>query len=249
LDTLHVLAASVWLGGLAMLVGVVLPSGKGNPQLAQPVRRFSVLAFSCVGALVVTGTIQAWRQVGELPALTGTHYGELLLLKVGLLSVVLLFAAASRAVLRRRGALRTDLLGRSVTVESAVGVVVVAVTAVLVATTPAKVAYRPTATRTLQAGPVTLELSAVPQGAHTIDLHLYSFGASRLPIDLAELHGDADRPGDDFGPVSLRLQPAGTGHFVANRVLLPSPGTFTVTFYVRTGQFDSYSSSTHLTVR
>ena len=86
---LHLLAMSVWLGGLTALLTVLYRS----PDLdAAPVARFSRLAFISVTVLVVTGVYQSWRGVGSWNALTGTSYGRILLVKLG--AVVLLLAAA-----------------------------------------------------------------------------------------------------------------------------------------------------------
>ncbi|WP_262060909.1 copper resistance CopC/CopD family protein [Streptomyces sp. STR69] len=86
---LHLLAMSVWLGGLTALLTVLYRS----PDLdAAPVARFSRLAFISVTVLVVTGVYQSWRGLGSWNALTGTSYGRILLVKLG--AVVLLLAAA-----------------------------------------------------------------------------------------------------------------------------------------------------------
>ncbi|MCX4812491.1 copper resistance protein CopC [Streptomyces sp. NBC_01239] len=86
---LHLLAMSVWLGGLTALLTTLYRS----PSLdAAPVARFSRLAFTSVTVLVVTGIYQSWRGLGSWNALTGTSYGRILLVKLG--AVVLLLAAA-----------------------------------------------------------------------------------------------------------------------------------------------------------
>ncbi|MFD4879007.1 copper resistance CopC/CopD family protein [Streptomyces sp. NPDC058420] len=86
---LHLLAMSVWLGGLTALLTTLYRS----PALdAAPVARFSRLAFTSVTVLVVTGIYQSWRGLGSWNALTGTSYGRILLVKLG--AVVLLLAAA-----------------------------------------------------------------------------------------------------------------------------------------------------------
>ncbi|MFD0315996.1 copper resistance CopC/CopD family protein [Streptomyces flavalbus] len=90
---LHLLAASVWLGGLAALYRTEVP--------APAVARFSRLAFTCVTVLVVTGTYQAWRGLGPLDALTTTSYGRLLLAKLGAVAALLTAATLSRRWTRR----------------------------------------------------------------------------------------------------------------------------------------------------
>lgn len=60
------------------------------------VRRFSRLAFCSVLVLVATGIYQSWRQVGTWRALTDTTYGQLLLLKTGLVVLLVGIAWTSR---------------------------------------------------------------------------------------------------------------------------------------------------------
>lgn len=89
-DVLHLLAVAAWLGGLVALLTALYRT----PDLTSAaVRRFSTIAFVSVVVLVATGVYQSWRQVGTWSALTGTGYGQLLLVKVGL--VVVLVGAAS----------------------------------------------------------------------------------------------------------------------------------------------------------
>ncbi|GAA1908428.1 copper resistance protein CopC [Streptomyces durmitorensis] len=92
-DVVHLLAVAAWLGGLAALVVALYfaPSVE-----AGAVRRFSRVAFCSVVALAATGLYQSWRQVGSWSALTGTWYGQLLLIKVGLVVVLVGIAGISR---------------------------------------------------------------------------------------------------------------------------------------------------------
>ncbi|MFE9930372.1 copper resistance CopC/CopD family protein [Streptomyces sp. NPDC005533] len=92
-DILHLLAVATWLGGLAALL-VALHKVPGIERAA--VRRFSTVAFVSVLVLAVTGVYQSWRQLGSWSALTGTDYGQLLLVKVGLVAVLLGIAYLSR---------------------------------------------------------------------------------------------------------------------------------------------------------
>ncbi|MFF8269852.1 copper resistance CopC/CopD family protein [Streptomyces sp. NPDC016562] len=92
-DILHLLAVATWLGGLTALL-VCLHKVPGIEREA--VRRFSRVAFGSVLVLAVTGVYQSWRQVGSWSALTGTDYGRLLLLKVGLVAVLIGLGYVSR---------------------------------------------------------------------------------------------------------------------------------------------------------
>ncbi|MFF7363905.1 copper resistance protein CopC [Streptomyces sp. NPDC008125] len=92
-DMAHLLAVAAWLGGLAALLTALYRV----PDLpAAAVRRFSRTAFCSVVVLAATGLYQSWRQVGSWSALTGTAYGRLLLVKVGLVAVLVGVAWISR---------------------------------------------------------------------------------------------------------------------------------------------------------
>ncbi|MFJ1913033.1 copper resistance protein CopC [Streptomyces sp. NPDC088147] len=92
-DVLHLLAVASWLGGLtALLVALYRAPSLENAA----VRRFSRVAFVSVVVLAATGLYQSWRQVGSWSALWGTSYGQLLLVKVGLVAVLVGIAWFSR---------------------------------------------------------------------------------------------------------------------------------------------------------
>ncbi|MCU1377213.1 MAG: copper resistance protein CopC [Acidimicrobiales bacterium] len=99
LDLVHLGAAATWLGGLLVLTLLVLPrddAGSTTPI----VRRFSSMAAVAVFTVVVTGTIQAFRQLGGLDALRTTSYGRLLVIKVVIVAVVVVLGALSRSLVR-----------------------------------------------------------------------------------------------------------------------------------------------------
>lgn len=92
-DILHLLAVAAWLGGLVSLLVALYRT----PEIGSgAVRRFSAVAFGSVVVLAATGIYQSWRQVGSWSALTGTRYGQLLIVKVALIGVMLAVAWFSR---------------------------------------------------------------------------------------------------------------------------------------------------------
>ncbi|MFJ4690837.1 copper resistance CopC/CopD family protein [Streptomyces sp. NPDC088766] len=100
-DVVHLLAVACWLGGLCALL-VALYRGDA-PVEASVVRRFSRVAFGSVVTLVVTGTYQSWRQLGSWSAFTETRYGQLLLIKIGLVALLVGVARISRRWTNRLG--------------------------------------------------------------------------------------------------------------------------------------------------
>ncbi|MBR7672373.1 copper resistance protein CopC [Streptomyces daliensis] len=99
-DVVHLLAVATWLGGLAALLVSLY---WGPPIERAAVLRFSRLAFWSVTVLAATGLYQSWRQVGSWSALTGTSYGQLLIVKVGLVALLVGIAWISRRWTARLG--------------------------------------------------------------------------------------------------------------------------------------------------
>jgi putative copper resistance protein D len=100
-DTLHLLAAAIWIGGLVSLVLLLSVSRRdqtpaGVSFARDATQRFSTMGIAVVVVVLATGIINAWILVGSWHALIVTGYGRLLMLKVVLFAVMLLIAAANR---------------------------------------------------------------------------------------------------------------------------------------------------------
>ncbi|MGV4981744.1 copper resistance CopC/CopD family protein [Streptomyces sp. NRAIS4] len=102
-DVLHLLAVAAWLGGLTALLVALYRAPAETPVEAAAVRRFSRVAFGSVVTLVATGTYQSWRQLGSWSAFTDTRYGQLLLVKIGLVALLVGIASVSRRWTGRLG--------------------------------------------------------------------------------------------------------------------------------------------------
>jgi putative copper export protein/mono/diheme cytochrome c family protein len=90
LDALHVLATGVWIGGLLPLAALLrAASGErgadARPYAVLAARRFSRLALACFLVLLASGVVNAAIHVGGVPALLGTTYGRLLMVKLALI--------------------------------------------------------------------------------------------------------------------------------------------------------------------
>jgi putative copper resistance protein D len=142
-DVVHLLAAGAWLGALP---GLVFLLGGAQPleAAAQMVRRFSTLGAVSVSALFLSGLGNGWYLVGGVPALIGTDYGQLLLVKLALFAAMVALAAVNRLSLTarltvqdlsNRAALRS--LRRNATLEIAAGTIVVAIVGMLGIKVPA----------------------------------------------------------------------------------------------------------------
>jgi copper transport protein len=98
LDWLHLVSGSIWLGGLVGLLVLwrSLPSARRTAGLAVAVPRFSNVALPSVVVLLATGTLATIIHMPAVDALWKTGYGVAILVKIGLLSAAVLFAATNR---------------------------------------------------------------------------------------------------------------------------------------------------------
>lgn len=150
-DILHLLAAGAWLGALLPLVMLLAQTWRDKNSQAVAAActatlRFSVLGLSCVGTLIVTGIVNTWFLAGSVPALLGTVYGQLLLVKIALFATMIAVAGVNQRRLlpclsdvASDGALRVRTCGqicRNATIEASLGVLVLAVVAIIGILTP-----------------------------------------------------------------------------------------------------------------
>ena len=101
-DSLHLLAAGAWLGGLVGLLDLIVTSlyrkNASNRQACEAALRFSMMGYIAVAILVASGLINSWFLVGSFTNLVSTTCGRLLLLKLTLFAAMVGFAGVNRFV-------------------------------------------------------------------------------------------------------------------------------------------------------
>jgi copper transport protein len=96
-DWFHLVAGSVWVGGLIGMVVLAasLPAARRVAALIVCVPRFSNTAFVSVLVLIGAGTGSAVQHMPTLASFWQTSYGKALLVKIALLGAALLLAAVN----------------------------------------------------------------------------------------------------------------------------------------------------------
>jgi putative copper resistance protein D len=144
-QTVHLLAAGLWLGGLVPL-GWLLRRARTAQEDAgiiaarDAIRHFSQMGYVAVALIALTGAINSLLLVGSLRAMLGTPYGRLLALKILLFFAMVVVALVNRfhlapRICREAVALRA--LCRTVCVEQGLGLGILAVVSVLGTRPPA----------------------------------------------------------------------------------------------------------------
>ena len=261
LSTVHVIAASAWVGGLLMLASLILPSARDDREpvavtvAVARLRRFSTIAMTSVAALVVSGAFASWRQVGSIRALRTTTYGRLLIIKLTIVAAMLVAGAYNRRFLRTAAdAPSSDperdlgVVRRRVCAEAIGGMLVIAVTALLVNSAPARdVVARPQSS-TLRAQTILVDLTVAPARRGRNEIHLYALTREGLPKTVTEISGTAELPSAGVAPIPLRLVRAGPNHFQVLVVELPIAGTWRITARVRVDAFTEEVATGTVTV-
>jgi copper transport protein len=137
-DWAHISAAFLWIGGLIQLALVVWP-------LMPEARRTAFMAFSrlatvCVGVLLLAGVYLSILRLPQLDDLWTTGYGQVLMVKIGLVSLAFAWGGVHKLVAvpaaARGGESAFGRLQRSLIGESMVGMAVLLAAAVLVDASP-----------------------------------------------------------------------------------------------------------------
>lgn len=99
---IHVLAATIWIGG-QVVIAVMFPLLRAEPALlAESARRYARLAWSAFAVLVITGVINMYDAGIGIADLRSTQAGRTLSVKLALV-VLSGVAAAWHQVLSSRG--------------------------------------------------------------------------------------------------------------------------------------------------
>lgn len=141
-DALHVASMAIWVGGLMAMLLIVIPN-ISHDKAIEAFQRFSFVAEKAVIVLVITGAIQMLRLHSGVTTIFTSSHGLLLLVKVFIVVFMLRLAAKNRSLLLRKthtsrtnpSRLRAQLM-RSTLMESAMGALVLVLTATLVAISP-----------------------------------------------------------------------------------------------------------------
>ena len=235
---LHVLAAAFWAGSLWPLA-VALRRLPGR-EAAAVVRRFSTLALLAVPLLILAGAALSLLQAQGSPDPLATPYGQLWLGKLGCALLLLGLAALNKLrltpALARGDTGAPRALRRSVAVEAALMLAVVALTAALGATPPPRAlalarapAPEPAAT---ESAPGYLVMAGTALGTAVIEVAPARVGVNRLTVQLSGAPPSARlrliSPLADAPEIRREVVSATPGRYRADGLDLAAPGRWTI---------------------
>lgn len=137
-NALHLLLGGLWMGALVHLVLVLwrLPGAERRTALAGSVHRYASLALVALPPLLALGVATVLAEIDHLTDLVDTRYGQILLVKLGLVATALLLAVTARLRTLTPSGERLPGLRRLTRTEAGALLLVIAVSAVLVNAAP-----------------------------------------------------------------------------------------------------------------
>jgi uncharacterized membrane protein len=233
-QSMHFLAAGIWVGGLAALLAGL--SGAQPAARLAAVRRFSAVALVALIALVTTGTVRAIDELSSFGDLTSSGYGRAVLAKIVLVGLVVAAAARNRRRNVARSGADPKPLRRTSRVELGLAAVALA-TAALLGTLSPPVAGKTTTPPGLNASgadaakTVRVELKAASAepgpNAFTARVERYDSHEAVQGARVALVFDPLDDPG--VRPTTLALAATGAGAYAGSGPNLKFDGRWRVT--------------------
>ncbi len=255
-DWTHLVAGSVWVGGLIGLLVLwrSLPVAQRVAGLIVSVPRFSNVAFVSVVVLIASGTGASIVHLPTLATLWETSYGQAIVVKIALLGGAMLLAAVNLLGMRPRlaaaskrpelGAGAALLLRRLVAVEVVVVAGIVLAAAVLSSLAPpAKaLAQAGKAAATVGPGPVTsvverngyrVELRVAPNKAAVPNDFTLSLTRDGRPVSGADVTAAFAMLDMEMGQQAYRLDQVAPGVYRRSAPALVMVGHWALSFLVQ----------------
>ncbi|MEU4158115.1 copper resistance protein CopC [Actinoplanes sp. NPDC026670] len=248
IDALHLAAMAVWVGGLVMLFGFLLPKATGR-ELGAILPIWSRWAMTAVGVLVFAGVVQALIEVSDLDGLLNSTYGRMILAKIGLAALVIGVAAFSRKLVGKLVGERADddspgPLRRIVAAELAIIAVILGVTSFLVQEPPPRTAQAAetgpistTVAQTISSKNMSLQVSIFPATVGNNSIHLYAYTLDSKPLPVVEWKATASLPAKGIEAIEIPLLRITDSHAIGD-IGLPQAGEWTFKFTARTSEID-----------
>ena len=152
LDALHLVAVSLWIGGVIFIRSFLSAFVKGGyiefwRNLTSLINRFSQLATYCVFTVGLTGVLLSYYNVKGFSVFMNTPYGIILLLKILLVGIIVIIGGMNKfsvipfmnnikAEEKSEGLAHGSKLLNLVTIEASLGIAVLLLTSLLTHLSP-----------------------------------------------------------------------------------------------------------------
>ncbi|MBE7467522.1 MAG: copper resistance protein CopC [Anaerolineales bacterium] len=266
-DFVHLLAAAAWIGGLALLPGLIgqirrLAAPTDYPQNLLLIRRFSYLASFAVFVMMATGLFSSLVQLPSFSSLWTTPYGLVLLTKLILIAFTLEVAFFNNRLIHHKASQLTNPDGwvrlyRQIVTEAVISLGITLSVAILVQTSTPR-----SFTQTSDVAPPNLPFNTIAQ-ADDLYLHVQvtpnQVGYNRFWVHL--YHPDGGSIGEvqlvrllfnyrqeQFGQARADLVALGQDTFATEGAYLNAAGLWNLSVYVRRRDRDDALTKVNLEI-
>ena len=258
-DLVHVISATIWVGGVAYLVVASIQAirsdePKSRATLIRLASRFAPVAIFATTILVASGIVSSLMQV-TIPEALNTPYGRVLGAKILLLAILIALAVRNnRAVARhiRNDTAETRLLSRYIAVELGAAFAVLLATAGLASIEPA----RQYAERTgIGVDDYVSYTDTIFSANINVKLDPGNTGTNALSVDITDSEGNpfqhADEVrarvkylDDEFGEYFVPMENPSPGSWKLDDIIIGVAGAYQLDItVVRSDAFDSHVST------
>jgi len=248
----HALAAAFWLGSLYPLLSLV---SARHPARHAATVRFSRIAFPLVCLLLLSGAVVALTRIDWPQGLIATQYGQVLGIKLFLVTVMLVLAATNRLrvvpSMSAGDAAADAVLMRNIRLELLSGFFLILVTAVLAHTPPHSdrndpvVNHHPAESTghsgSSSARNMTLRFNVSPSAAGANALVVEMAGKDGKPLVPVEVSAGFSLPALATESIERSLVPVAPGKFRLDRIDLPVSGVWHLELVVLVNEFEKVS--------
>nr|WP_026049231.1 copper resistance protein CopC [Bacillus bingmayongensis] len=243
MDFLHLLAASLWIGGLAAIV-LLLPKDHENGKWTMywdAIKRFSPWAICAVIIIFVTGLFNSTFFIPTVHSLFDTSYGLALLTKVILFISMGILGLIHHVKGRMRGQKR---LGATVKIEFGVGIAIFIVVAFLtnVQTPPMPPTGPFTESQKLDNGyELTLHVSPNKVGMNTFRIDLKDINGQPV-TNMEQIVLTTKSLDMDMGKGTFRVSSVSPGSYQAEGLYINMTGKWNIHVHGLTKDLDNFDT-------
>ncbi|MBC6974805.1 copper resistance protein CopC [Bacillus sp. Xin] len=243
MDFLHLLAASLWIGGLSAIV-LLLPKEEGNEKWAKywnTTKSFSPWAIGAVIVIFVTGLFNSTFFIPTIHSLFDTNYG------LALLTKFLLFISMGILGLIHyvRGRMRKEKkLGATVKVEFGIGITIFIIVAFLtnIQTPPMPPTGPFTGSEKIDNGyELTLQVSPNKVGMNTFRIDLKDTNGQPV-TDMEQIVLTTKSLEMDMGKGTFRVSPVSPGLYQAEGMYINMTGEWNIHVHGLTKALNSFDT-------
>lgn len=229
LDYIHNFVSGVWIGGIIYFVFTLLPTfsqlkeSQREKMSLLMIPRFSIAFIIAVGIVIITGPTLMWLLESDIGLITESIYGQLIILKIVIASVIIAFGGFFQLKLQKNAEKNLQIgkisvhkkLKKSLKVDVVLGIILLGVVALITnATLPAGEIQKVDAQEIIY-GFKTLEFTE--NARFNIDISPFSSGSNTILVKVSDFEGnslyDSDQlkvkisnPSKNIAPIEVPME-------------------------------------------